>query len=87
MSNQMVQLQDATIKAHCKMLRMPTVASQFGSLPVGDTRRSRCRTTFIVGLFVPAAQEVFERIGTRPHQDRRDESGVTQNPKMRQRES
>ena len=32
MSQQMAQLQEATIKAHCKMLRMPMVASQFGSL-------------------------------------------------------
>jgi len=30
MSNQMAQLQEATIKAHCKTLRMPMIASQFG---------------------------------------------------------
>ena len=35
MSNQMVQLQEAIIKAQCKMLRMPMIASQFGSLALG----------------------------------------------------
>ena len=33
MSNQMAQLQEATIKAQCKTLRMPMIASQFGPLP------------------------------------------------------
>ena len=32
MSNPMVQLQEATVKAQCKTLRMPMVASQFGSM-------------------------------------------------------
>lgn len=32
MSNSMVQLQEATIKAQCKTLRMPMVAAQFGTL-------------------------------------------------------
>ena len=32
MSNQMAQLQEANIKAQCKSLRMPMIASQFGSL-------------------------------------------------------
>ena len=32
MSNQLTQLQEATIKAHCKSLRMPMMASQFGTL-------------------------------------------------------
>ena len=32
MSNQMAQLQEATIKAQCKTLRMPMIASQFGTL-------------------------------------------------------
>jgi hypothetical protein len=32
MSNQMGQLQEATIKAQCKTLRMPMIASQFGTL-------------------------------------------------------
>jgi hypothetical protein len=32
MSNQMAQLQEATIKAQCKSLRMPMIASQFGTL-------------------------------------------------------
>jgi hypothetical protein len=32
MSNQMAQLQEATIQAQCKTLRMPMIASQFGTL-------------------------------------------------------
>lgn len=32
MSNQMAQLQEATIKAQCKTLPMPMIASQFGTL-------------------------------------------------------
>ena len=32
MSRQIAQLQEATIKAQCKMLRMPMVASQFERL-------------------------------------------------------
>ena len=32
MSNQMAQLQEATIKAQCKALRMPMIAAQFGTL-------------------------------------------------------
>src|SRR5215469_17729286 len=29
---QMAQLQEATIRAHCKTLRMPMIASQFGKI-------------------------------------------------------
>ena len=32
MSSQLAQLQDATIKQHCKTLRMPMMASQFRRL-------------------------------------------------------
>src|SRR2546423_1396443 len=32
MSQQLVQLQDATIRQHCKALRMPTIGTQFSSL-------------------------------------------------------
>ena len=32
MSNPLAQLQEATIKAHCKVLRMPMMAAQFGTL-------------------------------------------------------
>jgi hypothetical protein len=32
MSHPLVQLQEATIKAQCKTLRMPMIASQFGTL-------------------------------------------------------
>jgi hypothetical protein len=32
MSSQLAQLQDATIKQHCKTLRMPMMASQFSTL-------------------------------------------------------
>ena len=32
MSSQLAQLQEATIKQHCKTLRMPMMASQFSTL-------------------------------------------------------
>ena len=32
MSSQLAQLQEATIKQHCKMLRMPMMGMQFSSL-------------------------------------------------------
>ena len=32
MSSQFAQLQEATIKQHCKTLRMPMMASQFSTL-------------------------------------------------------
>ncbi len=32
MSRQMLELQEATIKAQCKVLRMPMIASQFATL-------------------------------------------------------
>jgi hypothetical protein len=32
MSQQLVQLEDATIRQHCKVLRMPTIGAQFSTL-------------------------------------------------------
>jgi hypothetical protein len=32
MSQQLAQLQEATIKQHCKSLRMPMIASQFSAV-------------------------------------------------------
>jgi hypothetical protein len=32
MSSQLAQLQEATIKQHCKTLRMPMMAAQFSTL-------------------------------------------------------
>ncbi len=43
MSNPMVQLQEATIKAQCKTLRMPMVASQFGTLAEQAIREKQSR--------------------------------------------
>ena len=41
MSNQLAQLQEATIKQQCKALRMPMIAAQFGSLAEQAVRRRR----------------------------------------------
>ena len=41
MSSQLVQLQDATIKQHCKTLRMPTMASQFSTLAEQAVREKK----------------------------------------------
>src|SRR5437588_8215652 len=58
MSNQMVQLQEATIKAHCKMLRMPMMASQFGSLAEQAMREKQSHIGYLEALL---AAEIEER--------------------------
>ena len=48
--SQMAQLQEATIKAHCKMLRMPMVASQFGSLAEQAIREKQTHIGYLEAL-------------------------------------
>jgi len=52
MSNQMAQLQEATIKAQCKVLRMPMVASQFGSLAEQAIREKRSHIGYLEALLL-----------------------------------
>ena len=56
MSNQMAQLQGATIKAHCKTLRMPMIASQFGTLAEQAIREKKNHMGYLEGartIFFP----------------------------------
>lgn len=50
MSGQLVSLQDATIKQHCKTLRMPTIASQFSSLAEQAVREKQTHTGYLEAL-------------------------------------
>jgi DNA replication protein DnaC len=58
MSNRMVQLQEATIEAHCKIVRMPMVASQFGSLAEQAIREKQSHVGYLEALL---AAEIEER--------------------------
>ncbi len=53
MSPPMAQLQEATIKAHCKMLRMPMVASQFSSLAEQAIREKQSHIGYLEALLPP----------------------------------
>jgi hypothetical protein len=41
MTNQMVQLQEATIKSQCKLLRMPILAAQFNRMAEQAAREKK----------------------------------------------
>jgi len=41
MSNVMVDLQEATIKQHCKVLRMPMLSAQFSTLAEQAVRENK----------------------------------------------
>src|SRR5215831_7516363 len=58
MSNQMAQLQEATIKAHCKALRMPMIASQFSTLAEQAIREKQSHLGYLEALL---AAEIEER--------------------------
>ena len=57
MSNQMVQLQEATIKAHCKTLRMPMIASQFGTLAEQAIREKKNHIGYLEALLLAEVEE------------------------------
>src|SRR5215472_2009335 len=58
MSRQMVELQDATIKAQCKVLRMPMIASQFATLAEQAIREKKSHVGYLEALL---AAEIEER--------------------------
>ena len=57
MSNQMAQLQEATIKAQCKALRMPMVASQFGTLAEQAIREKKSHIGYLEALLLAEIEE------------------------------
>src|SRR6266536_1408105 len=57
MTNPMVQLQEATIKAQCKTLRMPMVASQFGTLAEQAIREKQSHNGYLEALLLAEVEE------------------------------
>src|SRR5207253_10484613 len=57
MSNQMAQLQEATIKAQCKALRMPMIASQFGPLAEQAIREKKSHIGYLEALLLAEIEE------------------------------
>jgi DNA replication protein DnaC len=57
MSRQVVELQQATIKQHCKMLRMPTVGSQFSSLAEQAVRENQSHVGYLEALLSAEMEE------------------------------
>ncbi len=54
MSNPMAQLQEATIKAHCKVLRMPMMAAQFGDQAI---REKKSHVGYLEALLLAEVEE------------------------------
>jgi DNA replication protein DnaC len=61
MSSQLAQLQEATIKQHCKTLRMPMMASQFSTLAEQAVREKKTHTGYLEVLLTTAEIEERER--------------------------
>ena len=53
----MAQLQEATIKAHCKTLRMPMIASQFGSLAEQAISEKKSHVGYLEALLLAEIEE------------------------------
>src|ERR1041385_6484405 len=57
MSSQLAQLQEATIKQHCKTLRMPMMASQFSTLAEQAVREKKTHTGYLEVLLTTEIEE------------------------------
>lgn len=57
MSRQMAELQEATIKAHCKVLRMPMIASQYGALSEQAIREKQSHVGYLEALLSAEVEE------------------------------
>jgi DNA replication protein DnaC len=57
MSRQIMELQDATIKAQCKVLRMPMVASQFATLAEQAIRERKSHVGYLEALLTAEIEE------------------------------
>ena len=57
MSSQLAQLQEATIKQHCKTLRMPMMASQFSTLAEQALREKKTHTGYLEVLLTAEIEE------------------------------
>ena len=57
MSSQLAQLQEATIKQHCKTLRMPMMASQFSTLAEQAVREKKTHAGYLEVLLTAEIEE------------------------------
>jgi len=57
MSSPMVQFQDATIKQHCKTLRMPSIAAQFSTLAEQAVREKKTHLGYLEALLTVETEE------------------------------
>jgi DNA replication protein DnaC len=57
MSTPMVELQNATIRQHCKALRMPTIGSQFGTLAEQALREKTTHLAYLEALLTVEMEE------------------------------
>jgi DNA replication protein DnaC len=57
MSSQLAQLQEATIKQHCKTLRMPMMASQFSTLAEQAVREKKTHVGYLEVLLTAEIEE------------------------------
>jgi DNA replication protein DnaC len=55
--SQLAQLQEATIKQHCKSLRMPTIASQFSSVAEQAVREKKSHIGYLEALLTAEIEE------------------------------
>jgi len=53
----MVELQNATIRQHCKALRMPTIGSQFGTLAEQAVREKTTHIAYLEALLTVEMEE------------------------------
>jgi len=56
MSHPLAELQEATIKQHCKALRMPMIGMQFSSLAEQAVREKRTHTGYLEALVWPSSR-------------------------------
>src|ERR1041385_2166613 len=57
MSRQIAELQEATIKAQCKVLRMPMIAAQFSSLAEQAIREKKSHIGYLEALLLAEIEE------------------------------
>ena len=57
MTNPMVQLQEATVKAQCKQLRMPVIAAQFRSVAEQAVREKKSHIGYLEALMAAELEE------------------------------
>src|SRR5438067_13250681 len=57
MSQQLVQLQEATIKQHCQWLRLPMIASQFSSVAEQAVREKHSHLGYLEALLAAEVEE------------------------------